>query len=223
MTVYNRQPLYYDSEVPAFFHDESPHTQCCEKIAADWMVAYHKNGWGPWMSKPRCTGLYQKAAQLVKQHGPSSGKMLDIGCRHGEVFPQFQNFDCYGCDISLNYLREGKRRGFEVCRATAEDLPYFDSTFDLVSCTDVLEHVLDLNQSIREILRVLKPGGTIMLRVPEDKSLMNYVTREQPYDFIHLRLFDPGVVMLTFERVFPCEIVHMEQDQKEIFAVIRKP
>ena len=52
------------------------------------------------------------------------------------------------CNLKINYLQ-----GF------GENLPYCDNTFEVVICVDVLEHVADLNKTISEIYRVLKPNG----------------------------------------------------------------
>lgn len=55
------------------------------------------------------------------------------------------------CDFKINYLQ-----------GLGENIPYRDNTFDGVICVDVLEHVADLNKTISEIYRVLKPNGLFL-------------------------------------------------------------
>jgi SAM-dependent methyltransferase len=58
-----------------------------------------------------------------------------------------------------------------------EHLTYFAETFDIVSSTEVFEHVADDAQGYREVLRVLKPGGTFLFTVPLDVTLEKTVER----------------------------------------------
>ncbi|WP_405305377.1 glycosyltransferase [Methanobrevibacter sp.] len=58
-----------------------------------------------------------------------------------------------------------------------QDIPYEDNYFDLIYCSHLLEHVPDDNKAIRELYRVLKPGGTALILVP-----INGIAFELPYD-----------------------------------------
>lgn len=51
------------------------------------------------------------------------------------------------------------------------DIPFDDNTFDVVFCNHVLEHVTDDAQCMRELCRVLKPGGMAIMQVPQDPTL----------------------------------------------------
>jgi SAM-dependent methyltransferase len=52
-----------------------------------------------------------------------------------------------------------------------EDLPWEDATFDLITCLDVIEHVPDDVVALRELLRVCRPGGFLLVTVPAYQSL----------------------------------------------------
>lgn len=65
---------------------------------------------------------------------------------------------------AVERLRE--RRGAPGVRADATALPFEDMSFDLVCLFDVLEHIVDERQALREVLRVLSPGGYALLSVP---------------------------------------------------------
>jgi len=98
---------------------------------------------------------------------PSGKQALEVGCGGGLMCEELAGlgFDVTGIDPSAPSLeaaiRHARASGCEIRyeRAAGESLPYRDQSFDVVFCFDVLEHVRDLPQVIREIARVLKPGG----------------------------------------------------------------
>jgi len=77
-------------------------------------------------------------------------------------------------------------------------------------CTDVLEHVLDLNLCCQKILSVLTPGGILVVRVPYREDLSGYLAPSYPYPLVHVRSFDEHSLRLLFERVFGCDILEMQ-------------
>lgn len=68
--------------------------------------------------------------------------------------------------------------GGNMTRASLTDIPFPDSAFDLVICNHVLEHVPDDGLAMREVYRVLKPGGQAILQVPI--SAKRQITDEDP-------------------------------------------
>lgn len=68
-------------------------------------------------------------------------------------------------------------------QGSADKLDFQDSGFDIVLCSDVIEHLPDPEQCLREIKRVLKPGGTMILTTPNDtsavKALLNALRNRQ--------------------------------------------
>ena len=108
-------------------------------------------------------------------------KVLDVGCgegRHSSTACE-QNA-CTVCALDIdrenlaktNYLlrlidREGKMKGnWVLLRGDAMRLPFKDEYFDKVICSEVLEHIHDDGQAIRELRRVLKGNGTLAISVP---------------------------------------------------------
>ncbi len=72
-----------------------------------------------------------------------------------------------GVDVALGRLRRAQQRAPCVLScATAEALPLSPSTFDLVICAEVLEHLADPDAALRELRRVIRPGGRLILSVP---------------------------------------------------------
>ena len=116
-------------------------------------------------------------------------------------------FDRYGVDIALDYLEIARSEGIEASLARVEDLPYTDESFDTVVCTDVLEHVIDLNAACVSLARVLRPGGRLIVRVPYREDLTYYASDACPYEFAHLRTFDVPTLVLLFEHAMGMEVI----------------
>lgn len=105
------------------------------------------------------------------------GDLLDCGC--GQV----PYFGIYRDQVSSIQCLDWPGSPHEIVHADqlrdlGEGLPYSDSTFDTVMLTDVLEHIAEPAQLIREIARVLRPGGRMLCFVP-----FLYGVHEAPHDF----------------------------------------
>jgi SAM-dependent methyltransferase len=81
-----------------------------------------------------------------------------------------------------------------------------DEAFDAIVSTDVLEHVLDLNRTVSAMLRVLKAGGIMIVRVPYREWLGLYLMPDYPFRYAHLRNFDEFSLTFFFERVMGCKV-----------------
>ena len=106
--------------------------------------------------------------------------LLDMGCgegRHSIGALLETSANVVGLDLSLNDLNIAKSRLSDFDTENLEthctfgvgninDIPLEDSSLDAVICSEVLEHVESPEESITEMIRVLKPGGIIALSVP---------------------------------------------------------
>ena len=95
-------------------------------------------------------------------------RILDVGCGTGANLILLSKYgDAEGVDVSEDALAFCRERGLDKVRLGAgEELPYEDSTFDLVTGLDVVEHMDDDLAGLTEMRRVLRPGGRVLLFVP---------------------------------------------------------
>ena len=109
--------------------------------------------------------LEELVAKLPARERP---RILDVGCGTGANLEMLARFgDAEGVDVSQEALVFCRARGLEnVRRGAAESLPYPEASFDLVTALDVVEHLDDDVAGLREMRRVLRPGGRALLFVP---------------------------------------------------------
>lgn len=120
----------------------------------------------------------------------ATGRMLDVGCGdkpYQEVFAPYV-MEHLGIDFeethSDSLYAQASRADLLY---TGERLPFDGCTFDTVLCTQVLEHVADPWMLMREISRVLRPGGTLILTAP-----FSYKIHSEPHDFFRFTKYALG-------------------------------
>jgi SAM-dependent methyltransferase len=106
--------------------------------------------------------------RIIKALGNEDPKILDVGCGTGANLEMLSNFgNAEGVDVSPEALTFCRSRGLDrVKLGQAEALPFPDQSFDLVTGLDVVEHLDDDSIGLKEMRRVLKPGGYALLFVP---------------------------------------------------------
>ena len=108
--------------------------------------------------------------------------ILDIGCgsgRHTCGVYQFHDIIVVGSDLNVKDLGEARNRllfhdqlgehgggKWALSAADITCLPYKDNCFELVICSEVMEHIPDHQRAVQELVRVLKPGNTLVVSVP---------------------------------------------------------
>lgn len=114
--------------------------------------------------------LYPHWEEMLKiiQRFRNGGRFLDVGCAYGLlVNVASKSFESYGIDISRFAVKKSKEYcGGNISRASALDLPFRDESFDVVTIIDTLEHVPDFNRCLKDIFRVLKRTGVLLLQLP---------------------------------------------------------
>jgi SAM-dependent methyltransferase len=106
---------------------------------------------------------------MIERYAPLQGKrILDAGCGIGTYVRAFRRFsdEVYGIDVDAERIEQASRDLPHLRVAPAESLPFDDGFFDVVLSHETLEHVNDDRAAVREAVRVLKPGGRLVVFVP---------------------------------------------------------
>jgi SAM-dependent methyltransferase len=107
-------------------------------------------------------------AELDQLALPPAAEILDAGCGSGRTLDELVDYGAVrGVELDSEAVAAARARGRgEVVQGRLEELPWSDDTFDLITCLDVLEHTPDDRATLRELRRVTKPGGHLLLTVP---------------------------------------------------------
>jgi SAM-dependent methyltransferase len=138
----------------------------------------------------------------------SGERLLDLGCGEGRhaINSYLQgDVEVFGVDLSERDLRTATERFapyaqpgnpqkfFALQLADGARLPFADHSFDKVICSEVLEHIHDYQSILREIQRVLKPGGQLAVSVPRTwpERVCWHLSREyHQVEGGHIRIFN---------------------------------
>jgi len=104
-------------------------------------------------------------------------KVLDIGCGTGIILQLLKDFGTpYGTELSPKAIAFLKKRNLSntVQSDAGQSIPFRTDTFSVVTCLDVLEHIDDDGPLIKEMFRVCKPGGHVILTVPAFEFLWSH-------------------------------------------------
>ena len=102
-----------------------------------------------------------------------AGRLLDIGFGAGTLLEAARRagWQALGVEVAGRAIEQARTMGFEVFQGILQDAQYPDDYFDVVTASEVLEHVPDPQSVLNEIARVLRPGGLIWLTTPHGRGL----------------------------------------------------
>jgi len=101
-------------------------------------------------------------------------KVLEVGCGEGYILNKINKGELYGVDISRTAIARAKQRLAgrpnikKLIVGDAEKLPFKPRSFDVVICSEVIEHVPDPKKIVKELARVAKPDARIVITFPNE-------------------------------------------------------
>jgi SAM-dependent methyltransferase len=136
----------------------------------------------PPLPDPRTDRKWERTLELLRAHLPCEA-YLDAGCGDGRFLAALPSLGpvpgrVVGTDISARILataRETARRAGvepELVQANLEALPFPDGSFDLTLCSQVIEHLEEPDLGLRELARLLRPGGTLIITTMGARALI---------------------------------------------------
>ncbi|MCX8038524.1 MAG: class I SAM-dependent methyltransferase [Candidatus Sumerlaeia bacterium] len=107
----------------------------------------------------------------------TDGRILDNGCGIGLLFEKIPPKQIVGLDLSSEMLAKAARLSDQLIQGNSQELPLKDNSFDLVFCRSLLHHLPQPERAVREMYRVLRPGGE-MVSVDTNASILSALPRK---------------------------------------------
>ena len=162
-----------------------------------------------------------------------AAKVLDAGCGDGYILQETAKrwrgagARFFGMDISFYKTARAQQRlgaSAHINVANLERTPFPDNTFDLIVCTEVLEHLLHVQPGITELWRILKPGGRLLLSTPSRHPV--YWSYANPFTWLEafVGLFFPAALPPFHNLEHPDDphsVVHRAFTQQELQNELR--
>ena len=166
----------------------------------DYELQTHRVEDSHWWYQGRRAIIERVMAPLLGELAAAGGRprILDAGCGSGRNMLELApHGEVTGVELSLPSAELARARGLgEVIGGSLEELPLADNSFDLAVCLDVVEHLQDDERALRELRRVVAPGGALLVTVPAYQWLWS------GHDEInhHHRRYNAGTLRSVAER-----------------------
>jgi SAM-dependent methyltransferase len=147
-----------------------PPVTTADRGSAGSLRAFYEDPDTPASSGP--DRAHRMAAMLagVLEGGPAPARILDLGCGDGAAASlagqRNPGHHMVGLDWSAGALRRARRQGLTVVRSGTDPLPVASGSVDVVMMSELIEHLVDTDSALDEVLRVLRPGGSLLLSTP---------------------------------------------------------
>ncbi len=143
----------------------SPRASYAERYA--WLVRTFGLGDNALQNAEARQQNLSQEALLIQQH-VTEGRLLDVGCDLGHLFHWFPspNWDRYGVEVSPSAAKYASKNYIaNVFTGTLQQATFLDSYFDIVTLLDTLYYLDNPQSELREIHRILKPGGKLAIEI----------------------------------------------------------
>lgn len=135
--------------------------------------------------------LYNRRLEVIE--GCTKGRILDIGCAFGLFLKvaKERGWEVHGVELSKHSAEHAKKLGLDVFNGTLEDAGYPAGHFDAVVMIELIEHLPDPKGTLKEVNRVLKGGGYVMIQTANVDSITARLDGKRWHYFLpgHLHYF----------------------------------
>ncbi len=143
---------------------------------------------------------------ILRRAAPASGavRFLDVGCGPGGLVQEAGRYgwQAAGLEISRWAVEIGRKNGLEIHEGTLEEAAFPGEAFDVIAMFDVLEHLPHPRGYLREILRILRPGGVLVVETPNVDGFFARKIYRAAADLVkpraHICLYSPSSARRLF-------------------------
>lgn len=160
------------------------------------------------VKNPGAKSLRFRSKVLPLKLMAKGNRFLDIGCNVGSFVAAAHRLGCeaYGIDVSPNAINHAKQLwpGCNFFNETLEEFSIRGITFDMVVCTEVIEHVRDLHRFMRSLRAVLNPGALLFFTTPDTGHFRTpkkrFLDWKEVRPLEHVALFNRRNIRMLFEK-----------------------
>lgn len=152
-----------------------------------------------------------KAREIIRQYASKDSKILDCGPGTGDFLSSLDEngfLSLYAVDVD-NYFSPKRLKGFRVADLSFDKIPWPDNFFNIVTAWQVIEHLENPHNFIREASRVLTSDGYFIISMPNIQHIFNRIFFLRKGDMFrwhkknnHIALFPKGVFEKSFFKYF---------------------
>lgn len=160
--------------------------------------------------------------RLIESLTNPTDKILDIACGNGSVLRYLKARgyqQLYGLEISHYAINRLKAEGIRMYYSKLPNIPLGDEAFDVVIASQVLEHIIRRHHFLKEIRRILKPGGKAFIFVPDD--CLGPIDEKE-----HVIKYNRHTLKRLLSRYFLIEVLESIKDinyeMRVLYALVRK-
>lgn len=194
---------------------------------------------GPWVKVYNSRKFYNKNEMVEKKNIKDlmeinsiikNGKLLEIGCGDGHFLQMARdnyNYEVFGVELDSETSQYARiKRGLINVKTEAfENIKFPENFFDVVYMNDVLEHLQNPFQIIEECQKILKPGGLIVINVPNVDGLIYKFVGEKHtcvFGFEHLNFFSDKTLSFILAKIgFDVKKIIMDSSDFTFFSLCR--
>ena len=152
---------------------------------------------------------------------PVSGRLLDVGGGTGRVSSAIRDLvdDVVIADVSFGMLDKADRSSLGPVCGGSESLPFADESFERVIMVDALHHVINHADSAREMFRVLKPGGIIVIEEPDIRTFgVKLIALAEKMLLMRSHFLAPNEIM----KLFPDGEKNIRAEDGTVWIIVKK-
>lgn len=146
-----------------------------ERLAPDALARFYEGSDAVAYSDENLNCLryyYSQARGMIDSYQARPGRILDIGCSQGWFFNEMSGWECYGTEITpRDAMAAREKYGDNIFVGAFEEMPERADFFDVITFQDVLDHFIDPLEALKKAMRLLKPGGIVLIKVHDFSCL----------------------------------------------------